>query len=140
MFSSHIPRLKPTRMLVLSSCSTSRFSAVLNGRINHTDDHIRKAPAPPWLHRARRGQHSQAAKQVVKASSSSSFTPTPPKRFHRDLDGSRTMTAAKIDGTAIANKIRDRIGQEIIEKQKENPRFTPCLRIIQVGNRPDSCE
>lgn len=46
--------------------------------------------------------------------------------------------AAKIDGTAIAKNIRERLGVEIIEQQKSNPRFTPCLRIIQVGDRSDS--
>lgn len=41
------------------------------------------------------------------------------------------MTAQKIDGTAIARKIRTRIVQEIAEKQKRNPRFQPALTIIQ---------
>ena len=78
----------------------------------------------------------------MQASSSSASPAASPKRHRRDLNCSpvRIMTAAKIDGTAVANKIRDKIGQEIIEKQRENPRFKPCLRIIQVGDRLDSCE
>ncbi|RYO79480.1 hypothetical protein DL766_006223 [Monosporascus sp. MC13-8B] len=48
------------------------------------------------------------------------------------------MTATKLDGTAIAKKIRERLAAEIIEKQRANPRYKPCLKIIQVGNRPDS--
>jgi methylenetetrahydrofolate dehydrogenase (NADP+) / methenyltetrahydrofolate cyclohydrolase / formyltetrahydrofolate synthetase len=48
------------------------------------------------------------------------------------------MTATKIDGTAIAKSIRERLQQEIKDKQKVNPRYKPCLKIIQVGDRPDS--
>ncbi|KAJ4503087.1 tetrahydrofolate synthase [Exophiala dermatitidis] len=48
------------------------------------------------------------------------------------------MGASKIDGKAIAQKIRERLAQEIREKQKVNPRYKPCLKIIQVGDRPDS--
>lgn len=48
------------------------------------------------------------------------------------------MGATKIDGKVIAQKIRERLAAEIAEKQKSNPRYTPCLKIIQVGDRPDS--
>lgn len=39
--------------------------------------------------------------------------------------------ARKIDGTAIAKAIRERIGSEIAEKQKAYPRYIPCLKIVQ---------
>lgn len=48
------------------------------------------------------------------------------------------MVATKLDGTAIAKAIRERLGQDIAEKQKVNPRFRPSLKIIQVGDRSDS--
>lgn len=48
------------------------------------------------------------------------------------------MVASKIDGTAIAKAIRERIRLEILEKQQTNPRYKPCLKIIQVADRPDS--
>lgn len=48
------------------------------------------------------------------------------------------MTAEKIDGNAIAKSIRERIGGEIAEAQKSNPRYKPSLTIIQVGDRSDS--
>ncbi|KAH8685734.1 formate--tetrahydrofolate ligase-domain-containing protein [Tricladium varicosporioides] len=48
------------------------------------------------------------------------------------------MTATKIDGTAIAKSIRERLLGEIQEAQKINPRFKPSLKIIQVGERSDS--
>lgn len=48
------------------------------------------------------------------------------------------MVGQKIDGTAIAKGIRERLHTEINEAQKLNPRFKPSLKIIQVGDRPDS--
>ncbi|KAF2753437.1 putative C-1-tetrahydrofolate synthase mitochondrial precursor [Pseudovirgaria hyperparasitica] len=48
------------------------------------------------------------------------------------------MAATKIDGTAIAKSIRERIGEDIKTKQSQNPRFKPGLTIIQVGDRSDS--
>ncbi|KAK5117021.1 hypothetical protein LTR62_006742 [Meristemomyces frigidus] len=48
------------------------------------------------------------------------------------------MTATKIDGTAIARSMRERISSEIAEKQAKNPRYQPGLVIIQVGDRSDS--
>lgn len=41
------------------------------------------------------------------------------------------MTAKKIDGTAIAKSIRERLYAEIEATQKTNPRFRPSLKIIQ---------
>ncbi|KAK4979722.1 tetrahydrofolate synthase [Elasticomyces elasticus] len=48
------------------------------------------------------------------------------------------MPATKIDGTAIARTIRERIATEIADKQATNPRYKPGLVIIQVGERSDS--
>lgn len=48
------------------------------------------------------------------------------------------MSAVKIDGTAIAKGIRERINADIKEKQETNPRFKPALKIIQAGERSDS--
>jgi hypothetical protein len=42
-----------------------------------------------------------------------------------------TMTATKIDGTAIAKSIRERLHSEIENTQKSNPRYKPSLKIIQ---------
>lgn len=41
------------------------------------------------------------------------------------------MAATRLDGTAIAKKIRERLAVEIAEKQKSNPKYQPCLKIIQ---------
>jgi methylenetetrahydrofolate dehydrogenase (NADP+)/methenyltetrahydrofolate cyclohydrolase/formyltetrahydrofolate synthetase len=41
------------------------------------------------------------------------------------------MTATKIDGTAIAKSMRERLGAEIKKKQESNPRYKPSLKIVQ---------
>jgi methylenetetrahydrofolate dehydrogenase (NADP+)/methenyltetrahydrofolate cyclohydrolase/formyltetrahydrofolate synthetase len=41
------------------------------------------------------------------------------------------MTATKIDGTAIAKSIRERLGEQIKSKQESNPRYRPSLKIVQ---------
>ncbi|KAI3342171.1 formate--tetrahydrofolate ligase-domain-containing protein [Ustulina deusta] len=48
------------------------------------------------------------------------------------------MTAIKLDGTAIAKSIREKLAAEVVEKQKLNPQYQPSLKIIQVGDRSDS--
>lgn len=48
------------------------------------------------------------------------------------------MAAQKIDGTAIAKNIRERLHEEIEATRKSNPRYRPCLKIIQVGDVPES--
>ena len=48
------------------------------------------------------------------------------------------MGGTKIEGKVIAQKIRERLAKDVEERQKVNPRYKPCLRIIQVGGRPDS--
>ncbi|RQM05530.1 hypothetical protein DH86_00001558, partial [Scytalidium sp. 3C] len=48
------------------------------------------------------------------------FSSTPP-----------AMTATKIDGTAIAKSIRERLHAEIDAAQRSNPRYKPSLKIIQ---------
>ncbi|KAL8806085.1 MAG: hypothetical protein Q9200_005180 [Gallowayella weberi] len=48
------------------------------------------------------------------------------------------MAAERIDGTAIAKAIRERINAEIQRIQQTNPRYKPSLTILQVGDRSDS--
>ncbi|KMU80212.1 bifunctional protein folD [Coccidioides immitis RMSCC 3703] len=48
------------------------------------------------------------------------------------------MAGTKIDGTAIAKGIRERLNAEIRKTQESNPRFNPSLVIFQVGDRSDS--
>ncbi len=51
---------------------------------------------------------------------------------------SPAMTATKIDGTAIAKSIREKLAKNIADKQAKNARYKPSLVIIQVGGRSDS--
>lgn len=54
-----------------------------------------------------------------------------PRCFSSSSPAAAAMVATKLDGTAIAKAIREKIGAEIAERQKLNPRFKPCLKIIQ---------
>jgi hypothetical protein len=60
-----------------------------------------------------------------------SLSPRPIRFQFRPLSRSIRAMATKIDGTSIAKKIRERLHGEILEKQKLNPRYQPCLKIIQ---------
>ncbi|KAL8714013.1 MAG: hypothetical protein Q9220_002159 [cf. Caloplaca sp. 1 TL-2023] len=46
--------------------------------------------------------------------------------------------AERIDGTAIAKAIREKINSGIQRAQQTNPRYKPSLTIVQVGDRSDS--
>ena len=50
----------------------------------------------------------------------------------------KTMGTERIDGTAIAKEIRDKIHANIKHTQETNPRYKPSLTIVQVGDRSDS--
>ena len=83
--------------------------------------HLSRLKACP--HRLARSQHAAANAQIGIQSSHH----TPP-----------AMTATKIDGTAIAKSIREKIAKDIAEKQAQNARYKPSLVIIQIGDRSDS--
>jgi len=53
---------------------------------------------------------------------------TPLRAFSRSTV---LMTATKIDGTAIAKTIRERLNAQIKSTQERNPRYKPSLVIIQ---------
>ena len=95
------------------------------------------------------GTHSgpNCLKQIPKSKQSSALQVTSKSRDKLVLHllGSRSisssanrMTAERIDGTAIAKNIRERINAEIKKTQETNPRYKPSLTIVQVGDRSDS--
>lgn len=53
------------------------------------------------------------------------------QRFKEDFLSVSTMAGMKIDGTAIAKKIRDRLKNTINEMREMEPTFSPTLTIIQ---------
>ena len=80
------------------------------------------------FHRAQSGNFIESSKSRGKSTQARDrFTKTP-----------RAMPASKIDGTAIAKGIREKIQLEIKKTQETNSRFRPSLKIIQVGERSDS--
>lgn len=48
------------------------------------------------------------------------------------------MAATKIDGTAIAKRIRASLHTEIHDKKRTNPRYIPSLKIIQGSSSPNT--
>jgi hypothetical protein len=50
-----------------------------------------------------------------------------------------SMTASKIDGTAIARSIRERLGAQIKKRQETNPRYRPSLKIMQGKQSAPRC-
>src|SRR5687767_3545608 len=60
------------------------------------------------------------------------YTVVKTARCTRQFSSTRfAMVAQKIDGTAIAKGIRERLGAQIKEKQAKNPRYRPSLKIVQ---------
>lgn len=75
--------------------------------------------------------------RLKRGASAGSLTSLPP--IGRSLSTSPVMMAAiKIDGTAIAKSIREKIQAGIAKAQEINPRYRPSLTIIQIGDRSDS--
>lgn len=83
-----------------------------------------RGPVPAAICRDHRFQHCGKIEEIGQRSLA---TQTPNK-----------MTAEKIDGTAIAKRIREGIEADIKKTQQENPRYKPSLAIVQIGDRPDS--
>ncbi|OAA79707.1 C-1-tetrahydrofolate synthase [Akanthomyces lecanii RCEF 1005] len=97
----------------------------------------RSAQAPPPLRPASSSTFSSRRRPL--AASSALPLLFPGQRDTRPFSTTpAAMVATKLDGTAIAKSIRERIGREIAERQKLNPRYRPSLKIVQVGDRPDS--
>lgn len=69
--------------------------------------------------------------------SNSPFLSVPGKEYYSTSREVAAMGASKIDGTAIAKRIRENLHAEIQEKKKINPRYVPSLKIIQ--GEPHSC-
>lgn len=78
------------------------------------------------------------ARKIYHPSTNSNFTPWTTKRSFSST--TPVMTATKIDGTAIAKQIRERLHAEIEATQKINPRYRPSLKIIQGQCRSYSWE
>lgn len=89
------------------------------------------------------GLHARCSLSTISAQnqlSAKSSTPVVSQTAsgQRSSFSTSAMAAAKIDGTAIAKAIRERINAEIREKQAKNARYQPSLTIVQVGDRSDS--
>lgn len=83
-----------------------------------------RTPLPTRLYSSQAISSSSSPPSQTFCSSSTSHQQPPPSNHN-------AMAANKIDGTAIAKAVRERLRVEILEKQETNPRYKPCLKIIQ---------
>ncbi|KAG4029610.1 hypothetical protein MFRU_015g01480 [Monilinia fructicola] len=136
--SLHLNRLTPTNshaLLIRSRASLPTQHRALLTSLSPSTCVARVAQQILQL----RGQSSHSTfSSPTRVSLPSPFTPQSSSIARHFSSTSATMTATKIDGTAIAKKIREKIHAQIDEAQKTNPRFKPSLKIIQVGDRSDS--
>lgn len=107
--------------------------ALCQTRYLHRRNFYGSAPAIRGLatKHATRGQHFRIAYPTI--GSGKVYTPTTAHSYQkRSLSSTpAAMTATKIDGTAIAKKIREKLQAQIEATQKVNPRYKPSLKIIQ---------
>jgi hypothetical protein len=95
--------------------------------------------------------HPMSGRILVPARCFPQATATPPRKYYRprtprqllytapaSVNATRyfsgtafNMTATKIDGTAIAKSIREKLGAKIKERQGANARYKPSLKIVQ---------
>ena len=107
-------------------CLSSTLAARSYSSLRASILHLSTKPPTPLLHILARRPVVQPG-QIL------------PLREHRPFSSSASkMAATKIDGTAIAKAIRERISGEIKKTQTTNPRYKPSLTIVQVGDRSDS--
>jgi len=76
---------------------------------------------------------SKTASAFLPASPAALTAPSFPQavRWFSGSAPASTMAATKIDGTAVAKKIREKLRAEIAQIKEINPRFRPSLKIIQ---------
>ena len=102
--------------------------------------------APRFVGKSARSITARQASSAVSAQAQSQTPqPKPPPIISHTKGAANTpltppsnMAAERIDGTAIAKKIREGIHDDIKKIQQTNPRYKPSLVIVQVGDRPDS--
>lgn len=85
-----------------------------------------------------RAPRLQSSRDRIRLLSTGAQTSPSASNYSSDpLSSSRpAMPAQKIDGTAIAKSIREKINASIHQKQQSNPRYKPSLVIIQGIFRP----
>ena len=115
---------------ITSGCSVSTIAHPLRNSISKRQS--RRPVLPRSLHfTCRPSPHSLYVKKGIQTR----LHPTDKRSFSIPTGN---MAAEKIDGTAIAKSIREKINADIKKTQEINPRFKPSLTIIQVGDRSDS--
>lgn len=135
LYSSSLAASYPSASSLLSP-SAIVASRVHSAATSDTTTRLSAATHPTIAPTAARAKSVFTRRHLLAASRLSPLPTTPPSLvFARNnrLFSTTTavMVARQLDGTAIAKAIRERIGAEIAERQKANPRYKPCLKIIQ---------
>lgn len=89
------------------------------------------ACANSFLYGRTRSRPSCSATTLPSWAQTLPFDSPVPRRLFSSASSYPTMAAMKLDGNAIAKKIRERLADEVAKKQENNPRYKPCLKIIQ---------
>lgn len=115
-----------------SSLRSSPFSVAANLDLHHRQIVTRGPFSRAPLHRSTRTTKTNTTTLLSPASILSRNNHSA-AAIQEELfgPGEDAMTATKIDGTAIAKSIRERLHKEIEATQKSNPRYNPSLKIIQ---------
>ena len=121
----------PTIVSAAQSTDTIRVNPV--SRVGaHTVQHLQIALSRFGVrHRSSLALATSSSANTLKSTSLASLSSTSSSSQSHSQPHAPTMAAQKIDGTAIAKSIRERINVDIREKQKSNPRYNPSLVIIQ---------
>lgn len=123
--SQHLALILPTMLI----CGIKRqTSSILRGNSARSFSSLHTT-----FSRAPRHQNSRDRIRLISAGAQISPSGSSYSSYSSDsLSSSRpVMTAQKIDGTAIAKSIREKINASIHQKQQSNPRYKPSLVIIQ---------
>ena len=118
-FTSSFQPQKSTRRPLLFFCNSRSYSRQSTSTLWHQSRSIATYEQQPRPH--------TSSKHCLRASKGRPFSAS-----------ARVMGADKIDGTAIAKGIREKINAETKKTQETNPRYKPSLTIVQVGDRSDS--
>ena len=118
MLSAAAPRSHSCPSSVLSSARASPLQSL--AQTLPTAQYLYAAPSLPRLGITHRLASSLSSALLSRPDRSRTFSST-----------AATMVATKLDGTAIAKSIRERLAVEIAEKQVLNPRYKPNLKILQ---------
>lgn len=117
--------------LLSTLSSANRLTKTTTTTTLTTSSFSSSACASSSLHGRTKSRPSCSATTLPSRAQTLLFDSPVPRRLFSSASSYPTMAAMKLDGNAIAKKIRERLAGEVAKKQENNPRYKPCLKIIQ---------